>query len=295
MQNIAPAPIVSVRCELAENPIWDARRERFYWTDIPADKIHSCGPGGQDLKTYQTGASVGGFTLQKDGSLLLFRVNDFCVYDLEKGVLSSVPVSMEGARRFNDVIAAPDGSVLAGTIGKTADSGGLYHFTPSGHARKLFSGTGCSNGMGFSPDLRTFYWTCSTTRKIFSFVWMPEGPDVDSKKVFYDVPEGEGIPDGMTVDTRGHIWTARWDGYRVLELDPSGCKVQEIRYPRGRVSSVCFGGSEYDILFATVAETEGESAPLMEQSIYTCRPGFTGCPEFFSDLDPGSFSGISLP
>ena len=71
-------------------------------------------------------------------------------------------------KRFNDVIADPSGRVFAGTIGEHP-KGGLYRLDLDGTITKMFDGTGCSNGMGFSPDTKTFYWTCSTTRRIFQF------------------------------------------------------------------------------------------------------------------------------
>ena len=68
--------------------------------------------------------------------------------------------------RFNDVIADPEGRVYAGSIGKTETSGGLYRVDLDGSITCLWRGTGGSNGMGFSPDLKTFYWICSSSRRI---------------------------------------------------------------------------------------------------------------------------------
>src|SRR5262249_46049555 len=64
----------------------------------------------------------------------------------------------DGMDRFNDVIADPEGRVFAGTIGKNPKCG-LYRLDLDGTITKLFTGSGCSNGMGFSLDLKTFFWT----------------------------------------------------------------------------------------------------------------------------------------
>jgi D-xylonolactonase len=58
--------------------------------------------------------------------------------------------------RFNDVIADPAGRVYAGTIGTSRESGGLYRVDLDGTVTKLFAGTGCANGMGFTPDGQHF-------------------------------------------------------------------------------------------------------------------------------------------
>ncbi len=70
--------------------------------------------------------------------------------------------------------------------------------------------------MGFSPDLRTFYWTCSTTRRIFQFDYDQTSGELSNRKLFYEDEQSEGIPDGMAVDANGCVWSARWSGSSVV-------------------------------------------------------------------------------
>ena len=154
-------------CELGENPLWDSHDETLYWTDVLQGRLHRYDSIHQRFEVIYEGEKVGGFTLQIDGSLLLFRVEDIAVLcrDGRVDVLQSFYDS--GSERFNDVIADPEGRVFAGTIGKTPTSGGLFRLDPDGSMTLFFRGSGVANGIGFSSDLRTFYWTCST-RKTFS-------------------------------------------------------------------------------------------------------------------------------
>ena len=64
-----------------------------------------------------------------------------------------------GMTRWNDVIADPEGRVYAGTIGKNDQIGGLFRIDHDGRVTSIVRETGCGNGMGFSVDLTTFYWT----------------------------------------------------------------------------------------------------------------------------------------
>ena len=41
-----------------------------------------------------------------------------------------------------------------------------------------------------------------------------------NRRVVYRMEEGEGLPDGMTVDVRGNLWVACYNGGRVINLDP---------------------------------------------------------------------------
>lgn len=40
-------------------------------------------------------------------------------------------------------------------------------------------------------------------------------------RVVYRMEEGEGLPDGMTVDVKGHLWVACYNGGRVINIDPA--------------------------------------------------------------------------
>src|SRR6266540_2295459 len=103
-----PTVIASdVTCELAENPIWDPERRCVYWTDITAGKMFSLDVATGRHRVLYKGQPVGGFTLQHNGDLLLFRVNDIAL--LQPGGRVSViqEFTHDGMHRFNDVIADP--------------------------------------------------------------------------------------------------------------------------------------------------------------------------------------------
>src|ERR1019366_7957460 len=70
------ALLVPYHCALGENPLWDETKRTFYWTDIEAGEVHAWSEAtGQTRRIYQ-GPKVGGFTLEADGALALFRIDD---------------------------------------------------------------------------------------------------------------------------------------------------------------------------------------------------------------------------
>ena len=160
--------IVNEHCVTGENPYWNPDDQSVLWTDIPNGKLFRYViETGSHSQIYE-GPQVGGFTMQNDGSLLLFRETDIAVRGSDGSVDSLLSFSVPGMSRFNDVIADPEGRVFAGTCGRHPDCG-LHRLDPDGNITKLHAGTGISNGMGFSPDLKTFYWTDSTKRRIERF------------------------------------------------------------------------------------------------------------------------------
>ena len=67
-----PALIADYACETGENPLWHPVERRLYWIDIPTGRLFRYDPAtGHHEQCYQ-GRIVGGFTIQADGSLLLF-------------------------------------------------------------------------------------------------------------------------------------------------------------------------------------------------------------------------------
>jgi sugar lactone lactonase YvrE len=269
-----PVTIASdIRCELAENPLWYPEKHCVYWTDIPAGNIYCLDDLTGECRRVYRGPPVGGFTIQFSGDLLLFRVNDIAQLHSDGRVTSLRTFSDDGMERFNDVIADPQGRVFAGTLGQHPNCG-VYRVDLDGTITKLFAGTGCSNGMGFSPDLKIFYWTCTTTRRIFQFDYDRDSGAVLNQRIFYQATADEGLPDGLTVDAEGGVWSARWGGGAVIRYGPGGKVLDRLDLPVTNITSVCFGGKDLREMFITSAKDAGRSheaaGALFRTAVNTC-------------------------
>ena len=273
--------VAHYHCEVGENPLWDDTRQIIYWTDIPRGRLYRYDARAERHEAFYHGEPVGGFTLQQDGSLLLFQENKFsclCPDGTSRVLVDEIDDAMD---RFNDVIADPHGRVFAGTIGSNGRSGGLYRIDLDGAVTCLFKGTGCANGMGFSPDQRCFYWTCSTTRRIFRFDYEPASGSLARRHELVVVPESEGVPDGLTVDDQGYLWSARWNGSAVYRIAPTGHTVDIIPFPVPKVSSVAFGGPRLNQLYVTTAGGSDRS-DTADGTLYRVTVQWRGLPEFRS-------------
>ena len=203
--------IADYACEVGEGPLWHPTERRVYWADIPAGRIFRYEPStGSHGLYHQVDDQVGGFTIQADGTLLLFMSRG-AVAVLSDGKLSYVVEEIPDERetRFNDVIADPAGRVFCGTMGTNDRSGRLYRLDLDGSIIRVLDGIGLSNGLGFTLDRKQMYYTDSTARKIYLFDYHVTSGAISNQRVFVETPEGEGIPDGMTVDSQGCVWSAR--------------------------------------------------------------------------------------
>lgn len=278
----APELVANYHCVTGENPLWDARAGVLYWADIETARLFRLEHASGAHECFHHGADkIGGFTQQEDGSLLLFEVDRIARLSRD----GSRRVLVEGIdsdmTRFNDVIADPEGRVFAGTIGKTDESGGLYRVDLDGSVHVLWKGTGCANGMGFTPDLRGLYWTCSTTRIIYLADYDRGTGALSNRRPFYRAPEAEGTPDGLTVDRSGDLWSARWGGASLLRFDPRAQLREKIDFPVNAVSSAAFGGPDLDTLYVTTAGGSEQPAGL-EGSVFSVRTTNPGTVEFRS-------------
>lgn len=287
MESIKPEIVADLPCITGENPLWHPAEKCVYWTDIPAGVIHRYHPSTARTETFNIGTPVGGFTLQTDGSLLLFMARGAVRLWRSGSFLSTVIAELpeELDNRFNDVIADPQGRVFCGVMSTPTRAGRLYRLDPDGSIRAVIEGVGTSNGMGFTPDRRRFYHTDTRRREIRVFDYDARTGEIANPRTFATVPEGQGGPDGLTVDRAGGVWSARWGGHCIVRYAPDGTEVLRVDLPALKVSSLTFGGETCEDLFITTAGgSDREQNGLAAGALLKIRPGVVGVPEFLSRI-----------
>ena len=278
--------IADYNCIVGEGPMWHPIENAVYWADIPQGRIFRYDPNTTEHGLFFEGGEVGGFTVQDDGSLLLFMESG-AVASLRQGKLDYLIDEIESERdtRFNDVIADPAGRVFCGTMPSDSHLGSLYRLDTDGSISHVLGGIGISNGMGFTPDGKQMYYTDSPTHNIYIFDYEIATGELSNQRVFVNTGENDGIPDGMTVDAEGYVWSARWDGSSLVRYSPQGEQVNRIWFPARKVSSVIFGGDDYTDMYVTTAggqdkTGEGPGAGCL----YRINLGITGKREYLSKV-----------
>jgi sugar lactone lactonase YvrE len=281
-----PEVIVNPACNIGEGPLWHPDEQSLYWVDIPAAKLFKFSPDTGEVITYDTGAPVGGFTIHEDGRLLLFMAEG-AVKLWRDGEMETVIDSLpeERGNRFNDVIADPEGRVFCGVMSTEERAGRLYRLDPDGSITVMLEDTGTANGMGFTPDLKQMYFCDSRQCTISAFDYDRSTGDLSNRQVIARPQGEEGRPDGMTVDAEGHIWSARWDGSRLVKMSPDGQALEHLPFPVKNVSCVTFGGDDLTDMYVTTAggadrAQNGELAG----ALFRLNIGVKGRPEFKSRL-----------
>jgi D-xylonolactonase len=235
---------------------------------------------------------VGVFTIQADGALLLF-MDRGSVMRWSEGVLAVVvgEIAAERAFRFNDVIADPRGRIFCGIVSDSGEMGRLYRLDTDGSVVLLLEEIGCSNGMAFTLDQRSFYFTDSLAHEIYVFDYDVVTGSISNQRVFARFGEEDGMPDGATLDSQGRLWSALWGGGSVVRLRGDGLVAEKIELPTGKVSSVTFGGDDYkDMYITTAGGNETPAGEIMAGALFRVRMDVSGVPEFFSRVEVAAHS-----
>lgn len=99
------------------------------------------------------------------------------------------------------------------------------------------------------------YYADSMRRPIWAFDFDPETGAVSRQRDFAHVP-GPAVPDGMTVDLEGCVWSALWDGSAIAGFAPDGRQIERVAMPVPRPTSCAFGGADMLTLFITSASID---------------------------------------
>jgi sugar lactone lactonase YvrE len=285
-----PELVVDCHCIIGEGPLWHPIDHHVYWVDIPKGHLYRYDPVGKTHTQLLEGPALGGFTIQADGSLVLF-MDKGAIKIWRDGDLTTLYESLPGEEtfRFNDVMADPAGRVFCGTMAMGSDPasnpGRLYRMDTDGSITQILDGIGISNGMGFTPDRKQMYYTDSQALKIYRFDYDETSGALSNQQVFAEVPDGEGLPDGMTVDAEGYVWSARWDGYGIVRYTPQGAVERRLSLPTKKVTSLTFGGADCTDMYITTAggDDPDENSPLAG-GLFHLNLGIRGLPEFPSRI-----------
>lgn len=276
--------------ELGEGPMWSVEEQALYWVDIMGHAFHRLDPATGAHERYDIGQTVGTVVLRESGGFVLALQDGFYFWDKDSGLQQIAdPEPDKPGNRFNDGAVDRQGRFWAGTMNNAetgAADGALYRLDTDQSVHKMVTDIKISNGLGWSPDNMTMYYCDTGYRRIWAYDFDPTSGAIENRRDFAVVPDepGEGGPDGLTVDSEGFVWSARWEGWKIVRYDPAGKIEREVSIPAARVTSVMFGGPNLDDLYVTSArrgfdEAKDNATQPSAGSIFRLRPGVNGIPE----------------
>ena len=275
---------LEARDELGEGPWWSVAEQALWRVDIQGRMVHRWSPDSGAARRWSLPSEVGCVVPAGAARAIVGLRSGLAALDLESGSLTPLadPEPLLPGNRFNDGKCDRRGRLFAGTMDDSEQkpAGSLYRLDLDGSLSRVVEGVTISNGLGWSPDDTTMYYTDSAARTIWAFDYDPETGEMSGRRDF--ARDNDCFPDGLTVDAEGFVWSAKWDGGRLVRYAADGSVDRVIQMPVRRPTSVSFGGAGLDLLYVTSARTglsEEERSATPAGSVLVVEPGARGLAE----------------
>lgn len=138
--------------------------------------------------------------------------------------------------------------------------GTLYRLDSDLSLHSVLEGVTIPNGMSWTNDNRTMYWTDSGSMSIYAFDYEGSTGEITNKREFYKLPPGKTVaaPDGHAMDVEEHLWVAIFGRGQVLRINPKGEVVAEVKLPAMKITCPCFVGEELWITSCGAGDDQGQ-------------------------------------
>ncbi|MBA3845334.1 MAG: SMP-30/gluconolactonase/LRE family protein [Planctomycetes bacterium] len=280
--------LIDAKAQLGEGPSWSVSRQALWWVDIFAHEIHLTDVATRRDQSWKLPGRIGAVVERRSGGVAVAWQHGFAGFDPASGVFERWcdPEAHLPGNRFNDGKVDSAGRFWAGTAVEVENGpkGALYRFDSGRRATAMVGGVGCSNGLAWSADDRTFYYIDTMASCIVAYAFDAERGELGERRVVAETPFSEhGYCDGMTIDVEGMLWVAHWGLGQVSRWDPkSGKRIGVIRIPAANTTSCCFGGAKLDELYVTTAAHGLDEQQRLAQphagGVFVVRPGVAGLP-----------------
>ncbi len=253
------------RAILVESLWWDAGRRAMRWTDISTGTLHTSpregAADGSDDESVLLPPPLASFQPAADGGFVAALGDRVVLLDAE-GVLRETIADIPHRHpelRLNEGKCDPFGSFVVGSMDLRDESpdGALYRVHPDGRLETLLGGISVANGFEWSDDGRTFYFTDTPVKTVYSCSYDGTGPLGEPQPMLTGLPS-----DGLARDRDGGFWSGLYGEGAVVRRLADGTVTDRIELPAPNITSVAFGGDDLGTLFVGSAREHLEEHEL---------------------------------
>lgn len=247
-----------------EGALWHSAQQYLLFSDIIGNQMHRWDAAQGATSFRQPSDMANGNAWDLQGRLLTCEHATSRVTRTEHdGSLTVLATHFEGKalNSPNDIVVKSDGAIYFTDpiFGRRAPHGvprepelthsSVYRIDPrDGALSRLSPRLEQPNGLCFSLDESLLYVNDSPRKQIHVYPVRADG-SLGEGRLFATLPGDEpGVPDGMKVDTQGHIYCCGPGGIHVLT--PEGRRLARIRFPE-KSCNFAFGGEDHRTLYVT--------------------------------------------
>lgn len=280
--------VVEMQNEVGEGPLWCPVDKVLYWLDVEGKRLYRLDPATNALKEWTTPHEMHALALREDHPGMIVTSRDgFGFFEPDTGAFEKIydPEPELPNNWINDGKCDRAGRFWGGSLDHTQATvaGTLYRIDADGGGHVMETGIRVSNGMAWSLDNKTMYHTDTTARSIYAYDFDLDSGAIHNRRVLVDTAGMKGVPDGMTIDEEGYLWSAFAYGRAVYRFTPDGRLDRKIETPATLTTSVMFGGDDLATLYITSGRYRVRDSALAEYplagSLFAIEPGVKGVPE----------------
>lgn len=250
-----PTVVVKSSAEVGEGPFWVPSDNLVHWVDIPPGHILTTDYATGVTTTFEYKEMVGAAVPRLSGGMVAAVESGFVGFDSNWDTTHTLDLLGDNYR-MNDAKTDAAGNFWAGsnTIDFIPGEGSLWRLDKNWNATVVHTGLTLPNGIGWSPDNTTMYVVDSMQKIMLQFPFDPTESMIAGEPTVFAGPEAfDGLPDGLAMDIRGHIWLAEFGSAQLTEFSPDGSIVSRTALPTKQTTSCAFVGPELDTLWVTSA------------------------------------------
>lgn len=253
-----------------EGPVWNHVTGCLTFNDIPVSRTYRLGPDKSVRLLRENTHKANGNAYDMEGNIIVCEHVRSCISRTDDmGRNPEVLVSHYGDKELNspnDVVVRSDGCIFftdprfgrnPSRVGlarpQDLDFQGVFCFHPeSGELKLLADDFENPNGLCFSPDESCLYVNDSPRKHIRRFRVGEDGALQGGEVWAETIGPGEGLPDGMKVDSLENVYCCAQGGVHIFHK--SGDYLGIIRVPE-QTGNCAFGGTDMDILYLAASTT----------------------------------------
>ncbi|MDO9415655.1 SMP-30/gluconolactonase/LRE family protein [Pararhizobium sp.] len=255
--------LCSAGLELGEGPTFDPATGTAWWFAITGKELHELHleSGRTSVHTLPFMGSVLA-VIDAERQLIVSDLGLF-IRDVKTGTFSDYGTLEDiPGNRSNDGRVHPSGALWVGTMSRSENkgAGAIYHVA-AGTVTKLYNNISIPNGICFSPDGKTGYFTDTEVNHLMRVdLDAATGLPVGDASVLSDETGNTGGIDGSVCDADGLIWNARWGAGGVEVYTPDGTKIRTYSVPAKQTSCPAFIGKNAERMLVTSARQGMDTA-----------------------------------
>ncbi len=259
-------PLGPAVAELGESPFWSPEENCVWWVDVTGKQVLRTDTASGATTRWPTPHQIG-FIARANGLLVVGMEQGLSRFDPRGGAFDLIAgTEIAPDMRFNDATVDATGRLWASTMRVANDraEGAIWRFSRHWEMLRLADGLLTPNGLAFDAARSRLYFSDShsTVRRVWHAQYDQVRHELEHRSTFMEFSDGEGRPDGATLDADGNYWIACLEAGTVEVRTPGGDMLRRLRLdPPLSLTKVALGPK--GTLFATVKRTPERLSALI--------------------------------